>query len=57
MHLLDSCKEDFHYKIFDEQTWLYLWKIYGGDQVPRLSIALQTDSGTDHIVEINLRRL
>jgi hypothetical protein len=56
LHLKDSCKEDIHYKVVDEQVWNYLWRIYGGDQVPRLSLAVQTDQGTDHLVEINLRR-
>lgn len=56
MHLKDSCKEDVHYKVVDEETWLYLYNKYGGDSVPRLSIAVPTDDGIDHIVEINLRR-
>jgi hypothetical protein len=56
LHLKDSCKEDIHYKVVDEETWLYLVDKYGGDSIPRLSIAVPTDDGYDHIVEINMRR-
>jgi len=52
LHLKDTCKEDVHYKVVDEQTWLYLYQKYGGDSVPRLSIEVPADDGTDHIVEI-----
>ena len=50
-------KEDIHFKVLDNETWNYLFQIYGGVDVPRLSIALPSDTGrNDHIVEINLRR-
>lgn len=45
MHLKDSCKEDINFKVVDEETWNYLFNKYGGDSVPRLSIAVPTDDG------------
>ena len=44
-------REDIHFKVLDNETWNYLFQIYGGVDVPRLSIALPSDTGrNDHIV-------
>jgi hypothetical protein len=55
--LKDRLSEDVHYKVVDERTWNFLFEIYGGQDLPRLSIAVPTTSGKDdYIVEINLRK-
>ena len=57
MHLKDGVKEDLHYKVVDETVWQFLFERYGGEDLPRLSIAVATNSiKDDHLVEINLRR-
>lgn len=56
-HLKDGIKEDVHYKVVDDITWRFLYEIYGGTDMPRLSIQVPTSTDKyDHLVEINLRR-
>jgi hypothetical protein len=56
-YLKDRLSEDVHYKVVDERTWSFLFEIYGGQDLPRLSIAVPTSTDKDdYIVEINLRK-
>ena len=56
LYLKDAYKEETHFKVVDEQVWQYLYKIYGGNTIPRLSIAVPKEDGFDYVVELNLRR-
>jgi hypothetical protein len=56
LHLKDTCKEDQHYKVVDEDVWAYLYSIYGGKAIQRYSIEVQTDQGTEFLIEVFLRR-
>lgn len=56
-HLKSSAKEDIHYKVVDDKTWKFLFDRYGGNDLPRMSIGVQSQNDqVDHIVEISLRR-
>ena len=57
-HLKQNLKEDQHYKVLDDHIWKYLFNIYGGKDVPRVSITVRTEdiSKPDYVVETMLRR-
>lgn len=42
-HLKTSLKEDEDYAILPHAAWEYLFDIYGGTDIPRLSIAVAKD--------------
>ena len=56
-HLKRGIKEDQHYKVIDQETWNILFNQYGGNIVPRISVAVQTEDPLrpDYIVEIQHR--
>ena len=56
-HLKRGIKEDQHYKVIDQETWNILFSQYGGNIVPRISVAVQTEDPLrpDYIVEIQHR--
>ena len=51
-------KENQDYRVVDYEVWNKLYSKYGGNEVPRKSIAVPTDNPTrpDYIVEVQLRR-
>lgn len=51
-------KEDQDFKVLDDATWQVLFKHYGGKDVPRMSVTLQTEdpSKPDYAVELQLRK-
>lgn len=42
-HLKTSSKEDEDFVILPDSSWIYLYDIYGGIDLPRYSIQLTTD--------------
>jgi hypothetical protein len=42
-HLKTSCKEDEDYVLLNDNTWKYLYELYGGADVPRYSIEAASD--------------
>ena len=56
-HLKRGMKEDEHFKVVDRATWDILFHQYGGNAVPRISVAVQTEDPLrpDYIVEIQHR--
>jgi hypothetical protein len=42
-HLKITLKEDEDYVILSDEAWQYLFKIYGGMDIPRLSIEVEKD--------------
>ena len=50
-------KEDQHFKVVDRATWDILFQQYGGNVVPRISVAVETEDPLrpDYIVEIQHR--
>lgn len=42
--------------MLDQPSWELLHAHFGGNAIPRLSIPVVTEQGTDYIVETNLRR-
>lgn len=57
-NLKDGLKENFDYKVLDQETWNYLKSLYGAVvDIPRFSVAVPVGMDrTDYLVEINLRR-
>jgi hypothetical protein len=50
-------KEEQDYKILDQESWCYLYDLYGGVDIPRYSITVPTATEKDdYIVETNLRK-
>lgn len=52
-----SVKENEDFVILPDNAWQYLFKLYGGTDVPRVSIEVEKDSeagGSEHIIEIYL---
>lgn len=44
-HIKTSAKEEEDFVILPDDAWKYLFSIYGGEDVPRLSIKIDADDG------------
>lgn len=57
-YLRKGKKEDQDFKVLDEQVWNRLYKKYGGREIRRHSVAVQTENPLrpDYVVEVVLRR-
>ena len=56
-----SAKEEEDFIILPDDAWKYLYSIYGGEDMPRLSIKIESDDGNsekeEFMIEIYLKRL
>ena len=54
---MTSVKENEDFVILPDDAWQYLFDLYGGNDIPRISIEIEKDSemgGTEYIIEIFL---
>lgn len=59
-YLKTSLKEDEDFVILPEEAWQYLYDIYGGTDIPRLSIEVAHDDETpnpEYMIEIYFKRI
>lgn len=57
---MTSVKEDEDFVILADNVWKYLYKVYGGNDIPRVSIELQKeeeDSQSEFMIEIYLQKI
>ena len=60
-HLKTSMKEEEDFIIVSDDVWKYLYEIYGGADLPRMSIQVAKDdddkADPDYMVEVYLKRI
>lgn len=60
-HIKTSLKEEEDFVILPDKAWQYLFKIYGGTDIPRYSIEAERDEDTEeeqqYLVEVYLKKL